>query len=69
MATAEFRIVDENGDEFISAGTVRACANMQGISTQRQAKEDCAVMNKSEGKTAYRVERVFFSLATTHGNA
>lgn len=60
MAIAEFRIVDENGDEIISAATVRTCANMQGISARRQADEDCASMN-SAGDGKFVVQRVMES--------
>jgi hypothetical protein len=55
--TAEFRIIDENGDEFISAASIRTCANMAGVSARHLADKDCADLNEGrEGR--FRVERV-----------
>lgn len=53
----EFRIIDENGDEFISASAIRTCANMAGVTARRQATKDCADLN-STGDGKFTVERV-----------
>ncbi len=52
-----YRILDENGDEFISAAAIRAASIAAGVTGRRQADKDCADLN-STGDGVFRVERV-----------
>jgi hypothetical protein len=56
--TNQYRIVDENGEEYASAGVVAACAKLQGVSPKFQAEFDVVRLNDEVGYRAFREERV-----------
>lgn len=56
--TNQYRILDENGGEYASAGTVAACAKLQGVSPKFQAEFDVVRLNDEVGYCAFREERV-----------
>jgi len=54
----DWHVLDENGEAYISAPTIRQAAAMNGITSQRQAERDAAEMNESAGEVAYHAAAV-----------
>jgi hypothetical protein len=59
MAEQQWQIVDENGDTYVSAGSISAVAGPDGRARRRQAERDARHMSESvEQPNAYRAVKV-----------
>jgi hypothetical protein len=54
MAIADYQILDENGDVFVSAGAIRETARLLGVSPKQLAEQDASAKNASAGVTGNR---------------
>lgn len=54
MTIADYQVLDENRDVFVSAGAIRETARLLRVSPKQLAEQDASAMNASAGVTGYR---------------